>query len=235
MSGYTTIDGIVNQYRMFYPYRLIKDMDMPETVKVGAMLVGGLDIRYPGHGMSVVRKILEHSKPEYIWPQRPTDEISYAVNQVGQSLFYDRNFREQVLSAYESNAKPSIDRFRAYQSELWHLKTYLDPIISSMSDWKDVVKLYKQYRQSDEMDRLFLLADMPLELVPMIEAIDSMERRYGDLIGQDLKDVPKSVYEQLGIKDTGLDSEKYGILFSYLYMLKSSQTLSEQSYLDFYN
>jgi len=202
---------------------------MPDHIKIGTMLVGSLDIRYPGYGMSVVNKILEHSRPEYIWPRRPTDEISYAINQVGQSLFYDRKFREQVLNAYESNAKPAIDRFRTYQSELWHLKTYTDPFISSMSDWKSVAKLYSQYRQADEMDRLFLLFDMPLELVPMIESIDNMEKRYGDLIEQDLKDVPKSVYEQLGIKDAVLDNEKYGLLFPYLYMIKDLQTILDKS------
>lgn len=232
MSGYTTIDGIVNQYRMHYPYKLIKDMDMPETVKVGAMLVGGLDIRYPGHGMSAVRKILEYSRPEYIWQQKPTDEISYAVNQVGRNLFNDRNFREQVLNAYESQAKPFIDRFRAYESDLWHLKTYLDPVISSMSDWKETAKIYKQYRQSGEMDRLLLLADIPLELVPVIESIDNMEKRYGDLIEQDLKGVSKSVYEQLGVKDAPLDSDKYGTLFSYLYMIKHLKSISDKNDFD---
>jgi len=224
------IDGIVREYRMYYPYRAVKDMDMAPMIKCGAMIIGDLDIRYPGYGMSAVKTILDHSRPEYLWSQTPADEISYAVSQVRSKLFNDTDFREQVLSAYESQVKPSIDRFRAYERQLREL--YTDPFISSMSDWKYVAKIYSQYRQSDkdEMDRLYLLGDMPLEFISMIDAIDSMERRYVDLIGQDLKDVPKSVYERLGIKDAGLGSDKYGILFPYLYMVKHLQTLSDQNY-----
>lgn len=223
-----TIDGIVNEYRMYYPYRAVKDTDMAPMIKCGAMIIGDLDIRYPGYGMSVVKAILEHSRPEYLWTQTPTNEISYAVSQVRSKLFSDTDFREQVLSAYESQVKPSIDRFRAYERQLREL--YTDPFISSMSDWKYVANIYSQYRQLDEMDKSFLLADMPVEFASLIDSIDSMESRYGDLIGQDLKDVPKSVYEQLGMKDSELDSGKYGILFPYLYMVKHLQTLSDQNY-----
>jgi hypothetical protein len=230
MSTYSTLDGIVSQYRMFYPYRVVKDLDMPETIKIGAMVVGDMDIRYPGHGMSAVKTILEHSRPEYLWSQTPTDEISSAVSQVRSKLFDDATFKEQVLSAYESQAKPSIDRFRAYERKLRELEFYTDPFMSSMSDWKNVAKIYKEYRQLDEMDRLYLLGDMPLEFVPMIDVLNNMEKRYGDLIQQDLKDVPKAVYESLGIKGDVLESDEYGFVFPYLYMVKHLQTLSEQSY-----
>jgi len=223
MSAYSTLEGIVRQHRMFYPSSAVKDMEMPEAIKLGATIVGGLDIRYPGYGMNAVRKILEHSRPEYLWSQAPADEISLAVDQVRSRLFDDVNFREQVLNAYESQVKPSINRFRAYQSQLWHLETYTDPFVSTVSDWKDIAKIYGKYRQSDEMDRLYLLGDMPLELVPMIGRIDEMERQYGDIIKQDLKDVPKAVYENLGIKDAGLDSDKYGFVFPYLYMLATAK------------